>query len=948
MRDAPERDRPERPPAAGPPRTDARPEPADPLVARVALRLAQPGLVMITGAPGAGRSSALRGIADSFRGPVFAGGGLAILRTVPGLALSRAVRARLPVEDQPLTAEAVRSRVRGGLLLLDDVQWADPLTLAVLPELAGHCRVVAALRTPHRLPEAAVRALRDAAADWLAVPALPADRATELARRTAPTLPPAALTEVVTRAGGVPLAVEALARHAAAHAGALPAAAPDSSNVAHAVAEALADLTRPARTAMAALGMLRRPAPRTLLGAGVDELTDAGLVTLDGAEVAPVSPYVAEVAAGLLGGDERAALHRRLAELVGDAEAARHLAAAGDGPAAYRRAVAAADGIRTAGERAELLLLACGQPGVTVEPAVRAGAAAAALAAGRPRAALRALAGAADPESVVLRGEALLQAGDAAGAVREVVAVPDAAGDDATASRDRVRLLGLLASDPPAAAELAEEITSRLGAEPGHAGLRAALAAARARRRAAGWERGLALAAAAAGGHGDALAARWSAWLLVETLAADGRLTEAAGAASQAAEVCAADVAYSWQTRFLAAELWCTALRGERLDEVARRAVGLVDRSLPAVAHGYALAAASLAEADSGLLASARARLTDTPPPTDEATGAIPIPDGGADAADAQQRRAATARSTRSARRMASVAALLDWVATEAAWLDGQPERVTPPTAAERDVPLLAGLHTITDRWASYDRSPPATLPGTLPDPATAPAPAGTEAGDAVDPPASPAGVVTGRAAVPGALAGPGGTPGQAAPARGEAAPASATTYGSPAPAGSGAAPEPVEVTLAAWRAVAGDPGRSEEFEAAAAAWHAVAVREEVRCLLAHGVYAGSAESAVPPLLRAERLAEQAGLVVLLGRARRALRRYSVRRDTRGPRAGADLTERERDVLKLVAQGEPTRRIAGLLGISRETVETHIRSGMRKLGARTRTEAAALALEVLS
>jgi DNA-binding CsgD family transcriptional regulator len=48
-----------------------------------------------------------------------------------------------------------------------------------------------------------------------------------------------------------------------------------------------------------------------------------------------------------------------------------------------------------------------------------------------------------------------------------------------------------------------------------------------------------------------------------------------------------------------------------------------------------------------------------------------------------------------------------------------------------------------------------------------------------------------------------------------------------------------------------------------------------------------------------------------------------------------------------VASGEPTRRIAGQLGISAETVETHVRSGMRKLGARTRTEAAALALEVL-
>ena len=52
-------------------------------------------------------------------------------------------------------------------------------------------------------------------------------------------------------------------------------------------------------------------------------------------------------------------------------------------------------------------------------------------------------------------------------------------------------------------------------------------------------------------------------------------------------------------------------------------------------------------------------------------------------------------------------------------------------------------------------------------------------------------------------------------------------------------------------------------------------------------------------------------------------------------------------MLRLVARGEPTRRIAGQLGISAETVETHIRAGMRKLGARTRTAAAAMALESL-
>ena len=96
-------------------------------------------------------------------------------------------------------------------------------------------------------------------------------------------------------------------------------------------------------------------------------------------------------------------------------------------------------------------------------------------------------------------------------------------------------------------------------------------------------------------------------------------------------------------------------------------------------------------------------------------------------------------------------------------------------------------------------------------------------------------------------------------------------------------------------------------------------------------------------LLDAERLADGAGLTVLAGRARRGLRRHQIHRDTRSPRSHGRLTQRESDVLRLVAAGEPTRRIAGQLGISAETVDTHIRASMRKLGARTRTEAAALA-----
>ncbi|MBF9133902.1 hypothetical protein I0C86_33950, partial [Plantactinospora sp. S1510] len=76
--------------------------------------LATPGLVVLHSGPGGGRSTALARLGAAFRGPVFAGGGLASLPTEPAFALTRAVRVRLPGHDPALLAEAVRSRVRTG------------------------------------------------------------------------------------------------------------------------------------------------------------------------------------------------------------------------------------------------------------------------------------------------------------------------------------------------------------------------------------------------------------------------------------------------------------------------------------------------------------------------------------------------------------------------------------------------------------------------------------------------------------------------------------------------------------------------------------------------------------------------------------------------------------------------------------------------------------------
>src|SRR6185436_5586786 len=108
-------------------------------------------------------------------------------------------------------------------------------------------------------------------------------------------------------------------------------------------------------------------------------------------------------------------------------------------------------------------------------------------------------------------------------------------------------------------------------------------------------------------------------------------------------------------------------------------------------------------------------------------------------------------------------------------------------------------------------------------------------------------------------------------------------------------------------------------FPAAADSWQPVALREQIRCLIAAGLTDTDRDRAVAALLRAEELADGAGLTVLAGRARRGLRQHRVHRDVRGRRSQGGLTQREQDVLRLVAAGEPTRRIAGQLGISSET-----------------------------
>jgi DNA-binding CsgD family transcriptional regulator len=135
-------------------------------------------------------------------------------------------------------------------------------------------------------------------------------------------------------------------------------------------------------------------------------------------------------------------------------------------------------------------------------------------------------------------------------------------------------------------------------------------------------------------------------------------------------------------------------------------------------------------------------------------------------------------------------------------------------------------------------------------------------------------------------------------------------------------------------------------FDRAAQLWAPYHRRGEIRCLWGAGEAARrtDAADAVERLLLAERRAAEHGMLPLLTRIQRSLRAAGVRRSApRGRRDVRLLTDRERNVLHLVAQGLTNAEIAARLGISRHTVVSQITSASAKLGASSRGHAASLA-----
>ena len=126
-------------------------------------------------------------------------------------------------------------------------------------------------------------------------------------------------------------------------------------------------------------------------------------------------------------------------------------------------------------------------------------------------------------------------------------------------------------------------------------------------------------------------------------------------------------------------------------------------------------------------------------------------------------------------------------------------------------------------------------------------------------------------------------------------------------------------------------------IDEAEASWAAQAIRQNVRAILPRDAAAAQITAAIN--------AVRSGLVLLDGNTAGELaQRVMLPRNEPDAPALEELTPREVEVLRLLAEGKENKEIAALLAISEHTVKFHISSILDKLDVATRTEAVTTAI----
>lgn len=305
--------------------------------------------VVVVGEAGVGKTTLLRASATATGRTVFEGGALSTLSWMEHLALRRALGRPLGAGDAIAVAAEVERVVGAGVLILDDLQWADAATLEAVALLVGRLNLLAGVRRGDPGAGPALDRLREAGFKELDLDPLDAARSAEVVGILRPDLGPAAVERLVHRTGGNPLLLHELT-----------ATGEPSPSLRLALAARLRLLDLPGHEAFNFMALAGRPLDVDDVGAvGVKSLLNADLAVLGPGGVTVRHALLAEVATDLLGPLDRCRLHARLARTVGDpGEAARHHALAGENDLACASALRAAGMAERPGERASHLAVA--------------------------------------------------------------------------------------------------------------------------------------------------------------------------------------------------------------------------------------------------------------------------------------------------------------------------------------------------------------------------------------------------------------------------------------------------------------------------------------------------------------------------------------------------------------------------------------------------------------
>lgn len=821
-------------------------------------RLAEGRPVAVLGEAGVGKTSLIRAAAERAAIPLREAGALATLSWLPYLPLRRAFGRELE-GDAAYVAATVEAELADGLLFLDDLQWADPLTTSLVPLLGGRVALVAALRRGDPGTANALEVATLAGIELLPLEPLDDADAAALARELHPSLSEGATRRLVERSGGNPFLLEQLA-----------ATGEPSESLRLTVAARVRALTPVGRDALGALALLGRPTVPRLLGPGAAELIAAGLATGDG-EVAIRHALLAEAVVETLEEGERRQIHSRLAPALEEpGEAARHHALAGEREDAFAKALLAAEQTDRLGEQAGHLRLAasCATGAEADRLRLRT---AKLLCDAHDSDGVDAILGDVISEDPLVRAEACLTRAHAhwlaartekiRGEIEEGLELARGSGTDLEVALvvNRARLpvtFGDAPADALANAEAALGLARSRGCHEAEALFAVGNALYKLDR--PRWLDHLLAAVDQARLVGDIAAETDAASNAVYFELVHGNLASARKIADATAVRMGAQKLAGVELRFRG---WLVGLdwhagEPQRALETANQLLECIleipDRRLVAFYLCQSLA-------DVGRHEEARNV-------ADEMVRDVLDREGEPFHEELNEAFWATADAAYWSGRARDTLAAIDAYFEASGEMGG---------SAEGSTIFLS----LTDAWARLELELELRAP----------------------------------------------------------------VLAKVAPLAEGA---PVELEAVALLAAGDDRAASEGFARAAALWRGRHFRGELRCRWAEGEAlrrVGETEAAIASLTEAERLALERGYEPLLARIRRSLRLAGVHRAAERSQTAAGLTARERETLELVAAGFSNAEIARRLGLGRPTVVRLIRSAQLKLGADTRTHAAAIA-----